>query len=223
MTVSVVIPTLNEAACLPATLRRVHAQPGPVDVTVVDGGSTDDTCAIAASMGASVVRGPRRGRAHQMNHGAAHTTGDALLFLHADTLLPPRGLSPVRRALASHAAGIFRLSFDVAHPLLRLYAWCTRLPWVRLCFGDRGLFVRRTAFNAVGGFPPWPIFEDLELAARLHRHGPFAFLPQAVTTSARRFERHGLLRQQLQNARLWMGYCLGASPERLAAHYRYDD
>jgi hypothetical protein len=147
------------------------------------------------------------------------------LFLHADTVLPPKGITTIRRALAasSATAGTFRLQFDASSPLLRFYAWCTRWPWIRLCFGDRGLFVERSAFEAVGGYPNWPLFEDLELAARLHRHGDFRFLDAAVTTSARRFQRHGLLAQQLRNLYLWLHYVCGADPERVAHLYRYRD
>jgi hypothetical protein len=156
-----------------------------------------------------------------MNAGAHHATGDALLFLHADTRLSAHALRLARRATAAGAAGTFRLRFDHPTPLLRAYAACTRVPWIRLCFGDRGLVCPRHRFDAVGGFPDWPIFEDLELAYRLHRSGPFRFLDAAVTTSARRFRRNGPLRQQLLNARLWAAYLAGAAPERLARDYRY--
>jgi hypothetical protein len=159
-----------------------------------------------------------------MNHGAAIATGDVLWFLHADTLPPSRALTHIRATLRAPdvESGIFRLSFDRDAPLLRLYSWCTRWPWIRIAFGDRGLFTTRAAFDAVGGFPPWPIFEDLELADRLYRRGTFRFLPQAVTTSARRFRSHGMLRQQLRNLYLWTHYVLGTDPERVAHLYSYD-
>ena len=218
--ISVIIPTLNEADTLGATLRRLQAQEGPLETIVVDGGSGDETQALARSRGAAVLQAPK-GRGTQMNRGAEAASGDIFLFLHADTLLPRNGLSLIRRAL--HApettAGTFRLRFDAPTPLLRFYAWCTRWPWVRLCFGDRGQFMQRSAFEAVGGFPEWPLFEDLELAARLHAHGGFRFLDTAVTTSARRFRRHGLLRQQLRNLYLWGHYMLGTDPERVAPLY----
>jgi len=222
LTVSVVIPTLNEASVLPATLRRVAAQPGPKEVVVVDGQSTDGTQEVAQRMGATVLQTPP-GRAVQMNRGAAHSDGDALLFLHADTLLPADGLSAIRRALADPDvdAGTFRLQFARETPLLRLYAWATRLPWIRIAFGDRGLFVRRAAFEAAGGYPEWPIFEDLELAHRLDQRGGFRFLNDAVRTSPRRFEANGTVRQQLRNTSLWLHYCLGTDPDRVAHRYPY--
>jgi rSAM/selenodomain-associated transferase 2 len=218
--VSIIIPTLNEEDTIVPTLRRIHRQEGPVEVVVADGGSSDETRSVALSHGASVLQAPR-GRASQMNDGAKRSTGDILLFLHADTQLPPHGLSRIRRALAppDATAGTFRLCFDDPTPLLRFYAWCTRWPWIRLCFGDRGQFVERPAFKAVGGFPDWPLFEDLELAARLQRQGGFRFLDAAVTTSARRFRHQGPLRQQLLNLYLWSHYLWGTDPERLASLY----
>ena len=218
--VSIIIPTLNEEDAIAPTLRQARRQEGPVEILVADGGSTDDTRSVAQARGATVLQAPR-GRAPQMNHGADCSSGDILLFLHADTRLPPNGLSRIRRALAAPdaIAGTFRLRFDDPTPLLRFYAWCTRWPWIRLCFGDRGQFVERSAFEAVGGFPDWPLFEDLELAARLQGHGRFRFLDAAVTTSARRFRRHGPLRQQLLNLYLWGHYLWGTDPDRLASLY----
>jgi rSAM/selenodomain-associated transferase 2 len=221
--VSIIVPTLNEASVLPDTLSHLQAQPAPLEVVVADGGSSDRTRAEARDAGARVVEASR-GRGVQMNRGAEAAEASLLLFLHADTRLPPDGLSQLRRTLTNGAdAGIFRLQFDRPTLLLRLYAWCTRWPWIRLCFGDRGLFVTREAFAAVGGYPEWPLFEDLELAARLQEHGDFRFLDAAVVTSARRFAEYGVLRQQLRNAYLWTHYLLGTDPERLKALYPYPD
>jgi rSAM/selenodomain-associated transferase 2 len=218
--ISVIIPTLNEEGTLGPTLRRVQRQAEPFETLVVDGGSEDETRALARSRGATVLQA-LKGRATQMNRGAEEATGSVFLFLHADTLLPPDGLSIIRNTIAAPniSSGIFRLQFDDPTPLLRFYAWCTRWPWIRLCFGDRGQFVERSAFEAVGGFPEWPLFEDLELAARLHQHGGFRILDTAVTTSARRFRRHGPLRQQLRNLYLWSHYMWGTDPERVAHLY----
>lgn len=222
MHLSVVIPALNEAERIEATLRAVRVQSVPAEVIVVDGGSTDETVRRAAAHARVVHAEP--GRAVQMNAGAARAGGDVLLFLHADTLLPPGAFEAIANALAdpSVEAGAFRLAFDRQSPLLRFYSFCTRLPLAPICFGDRGLFVRRTTFEAVGGFTAWPIFEDLEMVRLLHRRGGFRFLPQYVTTAARRFERHGVLRQQLRNTYLWLHYLAGTDPHRLAHLYRYD-
>ncbi|RMH65943.1 MAG: glycosyltransferase [Bacteroidetes bacterium] len=223
MKISVVIPALNEATRIEATLASVAAQPGPLEIIVADGGSVDGTRRLATRR-ATVIRAPR-GRARQMNAGARLASGEVLLFLHADTLLPESAFKHIRRALLqpSVEAGTFRLAFDAEHPLLRFYAFCTRFPLPALGFGDRGLFVRRQVFEAVGGFADIPMFEDLDLVRRLHRRGTFRFLPLAVTTAARRFEARGLLRQQMLNAYLWVRYHLGTPPDALVHLYPYAD
>jgi len=222
--ISIIIPTLNEEAVLPSTLEALQEQDPPFELFVVDGHSTDGTRERAREEGATVLQASR-GRASQLNRGAQAARGNIYLFLHADTLLPSGGLAIIRETLAEPEAnaGTFGLKFDESTPLLRFYGWCTRWPWIRLCFGDRGLFVTKSAFEDVGGYPNWPIFEDLELAARLHRHGGFCFLDTAVTTSARRFRRNGILTQQLRNLYLWLHYVCGTDPEHVAPLYRYRD
>ncbi len=159
-----------------------------------------------------------------MNSGARASTGNVLLFLHADTLLPPDALNAVHTALTNPAVkgGCFRLGFDRAGWTYRFYGRCTRWPWHRMVFGDRAIFVRRKVFEAIGGFPDQGIFEDLDFFRRLHLHpGRLAYLPLTVTTSARRFERHGPVRQQLRNLSLWTLHNLGVSPQRLQRFYAY--
>ncbi|MEZ4700881.1 MAG: TIGR04283 family arsenosugar biosynthesis glycosyltransferase [Rhodothermales bacterium] len=221
MHVSIVIPALNEASRIETTLQTLRRQEGRFELIVVDGGSQDDTAACAERH-ARVVTSDR-GRARQMNAGARVARGDALLFLHADTTLPSNGISRIADTLANPAidAGAFRLRFDRRAPLLDFYSFCTRLNTPLLCFGDRTLFVRRAVFEAIDGFQEIPAFEDLEIVRRLHRRGRFAFLPDYVTTAARRFDEHGHLRQQLLNSYLWTRYLLGTPPEKLAALYRY--
>ncbi|GIV61295.1 MAG: glycosyl transferase [Rhodothermaceae bacterium] len=224
MRVSVVIPALNEAAYIGRTLAALAEGSDSGEIIVVDGGSTDDTPALAARHGARVLTGPR-GRGRQMNAGAAHASGEVLFFLHADTLPPPGALDLIRQILAdpSAEAGAFRLAFDHPTPLLRFYGFCTRLPWPAICFGDRGLFVRRSVFEALGGFSEAPLFEDLDLVRRLHRRGGFRFRPEHVVTAARRFEAHGAFRQQLRNVRLWLHFLRGTDPHRLAHLYPYPE
>ena len=219
--VSIIIPVLNEARCIEQTLQSLQSQTPPFEIIVSDGGSSDDTVSVASSF-ATVISSPK-GRASQMNAGARVAKGKILLFLHADTHLPKDGLSLVRESILSKGkeAGAFRLRFDQESFLLKFYSLCTRLNNPRLCFGDRSLFVRKDIFNAVGGFSPIPIFEDIELVRRLHRRGAFTFLPSYVTTAARRFEQNGLLSQQLLNSYLWLRYLLGASPHHLAHLYKY--
>lgn len=221
MKISVVIPALNEAARIERTLHAVTSQPGPCEIFVVDGGSQDATKTLAARHAHVLSSAP--GRARQMNAGAALATGEVVLFLHADTLLPPDAFAVIRSTLADPAAegGAFRLAFDTQSLLLRFYSFCTRFAFPRICFGDRAHFVRRRVFEEIGGFPEVPIFEDLELVQILHRRGGFRFLPQAVTTAARRFEQYGPFRQQLRNTYLWLRYQTGTSPEKLAHLYPY--
>lgn len=222
MKISIIIPTLNEAGCIERTLESLAGQAPPFEIIVADGGSSDETRDIVSDV-ARVVDS-QRGRAHQMNAGAAGARGDIFLFLHADTLLPPNALDTIRQAVAgSRESGIFRLQFDRHSPLLNFYSFCTRLKIARFCFGDRALFVKKNVFEELGGFPPISIFEDIEMSKMLHRRGTFVFLEEAVVTSARRFETYGTFRQQLLNSYLWSRYLLGASPGELAPYYAYDE
>ena len=164
-----------------------------------------------------------------MNAGATAADGDLLLFLHADTLLPDGALDAVRAALddPAVAGGCFRPAFDVegaalgalGRAAMRLWEADVWMRWHRLAFGDRALFARRAAFEAAGGFPDQPIFEDLDLVRALRRHGRFVFLDEAVLTSARRFRRYGAVRQQARNLALWLGWLAGVEPARLKRFY----
>ncbi len=172
-----------------------------------------------------------RGRARQMNDGAAAARGDVLLFLHADTALPAGALDAVRRAMADPGVvgGCFRTTFDldpgrdafgpVGRAFMRLWEARLWMGWHRFAFGDRAQFMRRDAFEAMGGFPDQPLFEDLDAARALRRQGRFVFLDAEVTTSARRFRRHGAVRQQLRNVGLWLGWNAGVDPARLKRFY----
>lgn len=221
MLISIIIPTLNEAAIIERTLLDLRKQASPFEVIVVDGGSDDETVLLAKPH-AQVITS-ERGRANQMNAGAGAARGEVLLFLHADTLLPENALPDIRNALSSNMrAGTFRLQFDDSSPLLRFYSFFTRFKSKHLCFGDRGLFVDAELFRQTGAFAPIPVFEDLEITRRLVQHTRFAFLPTYVTTAARRFKKHGALRQQLLNTFLWTRYMLGAAPQDMASFYTYD-
>lgn len=221
MVVTIIIPALNEEAELPATLASAFAQPGPKQILVVDGGSYDATREIAARHeGVTLLTSPT-GRARQMNAGAEQAEGEILLFLHADTCLPPGALDRVRTALVppETVAGCFRLRFDRSGFWLWLWTRPVWMRWHRWAFGDRALFVRRSAFDAANGFPDQPIFEDLDFVRAIRSHGRFVFLDAAVVTSARRYARGGALRQQLRNWALWGAWLLGASPHRMARFY----
>ena len=234
LTVSVIIPALNEADGIAATLASVAGQPGLHDVIVVDGGSDDDTAgAVRAAMPSATVLASGRGRAHQMNVGAEAATGNVLLFLHADTQLPSDALRRVAQALtdAGTVGGCFQTRFGVDEtslgPLgrgfMRLWAGRMWMRWHRFAFGDRAIFARRDAFEAAGRYPEQPMFEDLDLVRALRQQGRFAFIEADVVTSARRFERHGAVRQQLRNLGLWLGWNVGISGARLKRFYSDQD
>jgi rSAM/selenodomain-associated transferase 2 len=220
MTVSVIIPTLNEEGCLGETLRRLSEQK-PYELIVVDGGSTDATCQIAASSG-RVLHGPR-GRAAQMNHGAAHATGDVLLFLHADCSLESGALAAAERCLARRgvAAGCFRMAVESPGLVYRLIgaAATARVRLTGLIYGDQGLFVRRDRFQRVGGFPVLRLMEDVFLSLALRRQGRMVVAPRRIFVSPRRWHHQGVIRQTLRNWTLTALAAGGVHPDRLAAYY----
>lgn len=221
MRLAVVVPTLDEAD----NLRRLLPELVPAfdEVVVSDGGSADGSAEVARALGARVVVGPA-GRGGQLRRGADASTGDALLFLHADTRLPPGAPELVRRALAAGAVGgAFLLRFDRRPPLLalgeKLIAWRTR--WTRLPLGDQAQFVTRAAYDALGGYRDWPLLEDLDFARRLKRHGRVALVDAPVTTAARRYQRAGIVATIARNWLIWVLFACGVSPRRLARLYRH--
>lgn len=220
MKISVIIPALNEAKNILSCLHSVKNQQGEIEVLVVDGGSMDGTVDIARPR-ARVIES-ERGRAVQMNSGANHCTGEVLLFLHADSQLPPEGLLQVERVLAnpSIVGGTFMLRFDSPGFLLRMITFFTRFKFRYFHYGDQGIFVRRSIFEQLKGFEEIPFMEDVDFLRRLRKTGQLALLKQPVTTSARRFLEHGILMQQLLNTFLVISYILGARPERLKKWYK---
>lgn len=218
---SAIIPTLDEEESLATCVSSVRAAAGSCEIVVADGGSEDGTLAVARTLpGVRGVVAPR-GRGPQMNAGAAASRGDVLLFLHADTCLPADAGDRIAAALQDPAVvcGSFYLGFDTPHPLLRLSSLASRLNRSWTTFGDQGLFVRRSVFESLGGFAPVPLFEDVDFQMRVRRRGRCVKIQRPVTSSARRFLRVGIARQQLLNAALVVGYLLGASPHWLARWY----
>ena len=219
---SIVVPTLDEAGSIEATLAAARAAgAGAVEIVVADGGSRDATRRLAAPLADRVIEAPR-GRASQMNAGARAAGGDAFLFLHADTLLPPQAHEAVLAALAAGRDwGRFDVSISGADPLLSVVAMLmnARSRWSGIATGDQAIFVSRTAFDAVGGFPEIPVMEDVALSKALRRRSAPACLAACVVTSGRRWERHGTLRTVLLMWRLRLAYALGADPHRLARRY----
>ena len=220
---TVIIPTLNEARVIQAQVDRVQALQPEAEVIVADGGSNDATVSLAVAAGAKPVAGSR-GRGSQLNAGAAHATGDLLLFLHADTQLPANAFDLLRGWFARDEVqiGAFRLAFDRDHWLFSVYTYFSRFDSVFTTFGDQCIVVRRAFFEALGGFPDWPLFEDVAFLQKARRLTRVYSFPAAVVTSARRFEREGILRQSLLNGWYVLQYLWGASPWDLASMYERD-
>ena len=218
---TIVIPALNEAAIIVGALAALAPlRARGAEVIVVDGGSRDGTRQLAAPLADDVIAASP-GRGAPMNAGAALGSGDALLFLHADTALPDNADRLIDMALSKRAWGRFDLRIAGRHPLLavvaRMINWRSRLTGVAT--GDQAIFVRREAFVAVGGFPDLPLMEDVAISRRLKRVcRPFC-IGMPVITSGRRWEHHGVGRTILLMWRLRLAYYLGAEPARLALRY----
>jgi rSAM/selenodomain-associated transferase 2 len=225
MTLSIIIPVLDEAAtigeALPllAPLRQRGA-----DVIVVDGGSRDRTAELARPLADAVITA-KRARAAQMNAGAAIARGDALLFLHADTRLPDRADRLVTEGLAGarRVWGRFDVTIAGKNPLLRVVAFMMNLRsrLTGIATGDQAMFVTREAFRAVGGFPDVGLMEDIAMSRALKRRSAPLCLADKVVTSGRRWETHGVMRTIVLMWRLRLAYALGTPPDRLARRYGY--
>jgi rSAM/selenodomain-associated transferase 2 len=221
---SVVLPVLNEAAGLGDALQALEPlRARGADIIVADGGSSDRSAALATAGGAHVVNA-LRGRALQMNAGAAQATGDVLLFLHADTRLPADADALISQALAAGAQvwGRFDVAITGRPRMLRLIAALMNLRsrLTGIATGDQAMFMTRAAFAAVGGFPAQPLMEDIEMSRRLLTLSRPACLRARVQTSGRRWESRGVWRTMLLMWRLRFAYWRGAAPERLADLYR---
>jgi rSAM/selenodomain-associated transferase 2 len=223
MTISVIIPTWNEASTIVDCLSRLSTQETD-DIVVVDADSTDGTADLARRTGMARVLSAPRGRASQQNAGAHQSRGDLLLFLHADCSLEPGALAIGRHFFQKNpkvAAACFRMSVPSRHWLYRPIEGAAHLRAgvFGLPYGDQGLFTRKAAFDQAGGFPHLPIMEDLVLARRLSQQGRIALLPSSIVVSDRRWRRQGILRQTLRNWTLTALHAAGVSPEVLSRHY----
>ena len=220
--ISIIIPTRNEAESIEKLLPDL-LEISEVELLVVDGGSSDNTVDIAKSLGVKVLE-TSPGKAQQMNEGAEAARGDILLFLHSDTHLASGFAEHVREILNQPgvAAGAFQLSIDGKDFGLRIIEWLVnfRSRVMQMPYGDQGIFVTANMFFSVGAFPPQPIMEDFELMRRLKKRGKVKILPLHANTSARRWERLGILKTTVMNQAIILGYFLGISPEKLADWYR---
>lgn len=219
--ISIVIPTLNEEGCLGETLAGLTGQPG-VEVIVADGGSQDATAALAMTAGARVIQAPQ-GRGWQQNAGARAARGRVLLFLHADTRLPEGFAAQIHQALGQPGvvAGAFRFAVAAAGWRFRFLEYCAnwRACWLGLPYGDQALFLPAARFQAMGGFRELALLEDLELVLRLRKMGRIALLATPALTSARRWQRLGLVRTTAVNQLILFGFYCGFNPDRLARWY----
>lgn len=217
-TVSIIVPVLDEAEDI---VQTIDALPGSAEVIVVDGGSKDATLQLACGCGAVVIK-TDRGRALQMNAGAAVASGDLLIFLHADTRLPPDVENHMREFEQSGRGwGRFDIRLSGAHPAFRfiefLMNWRSRITGI--CTGDQAIFVRRGLFEAAGGYIAIPLMEDIALSRALKRASPPFCSDGRVVSSSRRWERDGIIRTVLLMWRLRLAYFLGANPQRLVRRY----
>ncbi|MDP2869387.1 TIGR04283 family arsenosugar biosynthesis glycosyltransferase [Methyloversatilis sp.] len=220
---SIVLPVLNEAATIGDALSRLpSADACDVEIIVADGGSRDETVAIAQAHGARVVRS-LRGRALQMNIGAQVASGDVLLFLHADTQLPPDAVELIDRLIADGAQwGRFDVRIDGRHPLLAVIATMMNLRsrLTGIATGDQAIFCSRGLFDSLDGYAPIALMEDIDFSTRARSRSRPACLSARVTTSGRRWERRGVLRTIMLMWRLRLRYFFGADPRDLVRDYR---
>ncbi|AFY46365.1 glycosyl transferase [Nostoc sp. PCC 7524] len=220
--ISIIIPTLNEAENIKAAIATTQTSSN-TEIIVVDGGSQDDTVAIAQSLGVKVISS-FPSRAVQMNTGAAVASGEILLFLHADTLLPIGFDEMITTALQQPkvVAGAFALRIDGALAGLRWVEtgvnWRSR--WLQMPYGDQAIFITKSVFQKIGGFPELAIMEDFELIRCLKRIGRITILPVPVITSARRWIQKGVWKTTLINQIVIIAYLLGVQPERIRQWYR---
>lgn len=219
---SIIIPVLNEAEQIAATL--LPLLDSDVEIIVVDGGSCDQTVEIVQSLGVKVIVSPEKGRAHQMNYGAKVAQGEILFFLHGDTQIRWGYQKMIEEALSLPGviAGAFELAIDDSAPFLR---WVEKMVNLRsrlfsLPYGDQGLFLKTSVFQELGGFAPMPIMEDFELIQRLKKKGQIKIVPQSVLTSGRRWQKLGVWKTTLINQLIILGYYLGISPAQLVRLYR---
>ena len=221
--ISIIVPVLNEEIVITKTLKSLQKDEA-IEVIVVDGGSQDKTVQLVKSMGLKIIKSAQTGRALQMNQGALLATGNILLFLHADTLLPQGYDKLILDSFSDSkiVGGAFQLKIDLSLLSLRLIETLVnwRSKFFSIPYGDQGIFVKNSVFQEIGGFTNLPIMEDFEFVQRLKKRGEIVILSAKVVTSARRWQELGVIRTTLINQLIVLGYYLGVSPKRLARWYR---
>ena len=220
--VSIIVPTFNEADNIVATLQPLQSlrQQGH-EIIIADGGSDDATIKLARPLADHIIDSAK-GRARQMNSGAQQAGGDALLFLHADTLLPSRAVELIQQGLQTKQWGRFDVQLTGRQPVLRVIElmmnWRSGITGIAT--GDQAIFIKRELFNNIGGYADIAIMEDIAISKTLRRHSRPACIKAKLTTSSRRWEQYGILKTVILMWRLRLAYFCGAKPEQLARLYR---
>lgn len=222
MIISIIIPSLNEEEYINQTLTHLISLPGDFEIIVVDGGSRDGTLAVVKKFIKVKLVSSEKGRGIQMNNGAKIAKGKVLLFLHADTLLPYNAYPSILAFMQNekNVGGSFYLKLDKDHLLLDFYSWCSKLNMELFTYGDHAIFIRKRIFEQIGGYKKIPLMEDVEIQRRLRMAGRFKKLDSAVTSSSRRFEKTGTIRQLLIDVFLILSFKLGVSPGKLKKFYK---
>jgi len=222
--ISVIIPVLNEENTVGKLLTELkkRSESGVCEFIVADGGSTDSTRDIAESEGATVIQSGKKGRAVQMNAGAAFANAEILYFLHADTIPPSKfDLHIIKSVNNGYGAGCFYLQFDDSHPGLRFYSWFTRLKSTFIRFGDQSLFVTVSVFKEINGYDEsLVVMEDQKIVREIKRHTRFKVVDKPVITSARKYRNNGVYRLQAVFFLIWAGYYLGLNQRALTEIYQ---
>jgi rSAM/selenodomain-associated transferase 2 len=220
--ISIIIPVLNEAAIIQETISKLQREL-EIEIIVVDGGSQDNTIALAQNLGVKVICSPQAGRANQMNFGASLATGEILLFLHADTCLPDGYPQIITKALSNPetVAGAFELAIDSPQKFLRFLETMVNLRsrFLSLPYGDQAFFLKASIFRELQGFADLPIMEDFEFIQRLKKRGKISIVPAKVITSGRRWQKLGVVKTTIINQLIILGYYLGVSPKKLSRLY----
>lgn len=223
MNIALIVPVLNEAESLTALIDQLsQLRQSVAKIVIVDGGSTDNTLEMLEDSDFKIVSAPK-GRALQMNAGVLHSNADILVFLHADTKLPANAIKTIEKVISAGALwGRFDVCISGGHPMYRVIAlmmnWRSRLTGIAT--GDQAIFMCRTVFNVVGGFPEQPLMEDIEISKRLRKISRPACLPETVITSGRRWQKYGVWRTILLMWRLRFAYWRGVPASTLAEYYR---
>lgn len=222
MTISIIIPTLNEAAHLGRLLEHLqaHRNDQVIEIIVADGGSTDSTYQIAQS-NATALRSPK-GRAVQMNYGAAQAKGEVLYFVHGDTLPPSSYVQDIHQALSEgYPIGCYRFRFDCDRPLLKINAYFTRFDFLWCRGGDQTLFVTRSLFDELDGYcERHLIMEEYDFIYRARKKAAFKIMPKDVIVSSRKYEHNGYLRVQMANLIAFNMFRFGFAQQKIATTYR---